>query len=214
MKNNQRIFIFLFVFFFVVAIGGMLGFAGRSSALDKTRDSIGAQTAILNDAITATVTDAETALDQNELKEDPIEAEVVVKEPEPEVEIIEIPQDQITAEEPPVEENKEEAAAEEETDDPGIRYFRFKVSTSVHALNVRTEPGVGSEVRYQLEKGTEGYILKPGNEWCLVAVGDDLRGYCSTEYLDITEISKEEFPEDLRNEVEMTDEELSAAFNS
>ncbi|MCR5155858.1 MAG: SH3 domain-containing protein [Butyrivibrio sp.] len=225
MKNNQRVFIFLFVFFFVVAVGGMLGFAGKSSALDKTRNSIGAKTAVLDQTITATLTDEELAMDEEETEAEPVEAEIVVQEQEPEVEIIEIPQDQIT-----VDETGEDAAqadadeaketeqakedAEEETDGSGVRYFKFTVATSIHVLNVRRQPTIESKAEYQLNIGTGGYVLKPGNDWCYIESDQGYRGYCSTEYLDITEMTAEEFPEQLRDEVEMPDEELSGAFNS
>ncbi|WP_024865157.1 SH3 domain-containing protein [Butyrivibrio sp. FCS014] len=229
MKKNQRVFIFLFVFFFVVAVGAMLGFAGKSSALDKTRDSIGAKTAVLDQTITATLTDEELAMDEDVAEAEPVEAEVVVKEEEPEVEIIEIPQDQITLDETQddaatqdadeAKETEQEAedtaqAAEEETEEPGVRYFKFKVATTIHVLNVRRQPTTESKAEYQLRIGSAGYILKPGNEWCYIESEDGYRGYCATEYLDITEMTAEEFPENLVEEVEMPEEELSAAFNS
>lgn len=82
----------------------------------------------------------------------------------------------------------------EPTPEPEKVYYKFKVATSIHHLRVRKEPDMDATILYYFEKGEEGYVLQNEGEWSLVSDGKRT-GYCSNEYLNLTEIEKEDLPE-------------------
>lgn len=196
MRNNQRIFIVLFTFFTVVALGSLLLLTTKGSVFNRNRDSFGAQPAVLDNA-TIIANDAASVESTEEVVQPVAEAEPVA-EPEP------------VAEEPAA---TEPAATEQVAEEPaGIRYFTFTVSTKTTVLNVRENPGLDAAILKKLPKNTKGYILKPGNDWSFVRSENGTEGYCSNEYLDITEVTAEDFPEDLRDRVEAPTEELPVSI--
>lgn len=73
-------------------------------------------------------------------------------------------------------------------------YYRFKVGTVVDHLRVRKDPGLDGKILNFFDKGEEGYILQMGEEWSLVSDGERI-GYCSNEYLILTEISIDDLPD-------------------
>ena len=85
---------------------------------------------------------------------------------------------------------EEEAPVEE----PEKHFYSFKVVTSIGRLHVRQEPDINAKIINYLPKGTEGYILKKGDEWSLVTNGE-ITGYSFNYYLDMTEISVDELPD-------------------
>ncbi len=197
MRNNQRIFIFLFTFFVVVAVGSIIFLTGRGSAFNKTRESLGATTAALSKSIIG---------DLSSLTTKKATPEPTAQEPAPEPAA-----EEPAAEEPVAEEPVAEEPADEENSD--LRYFTFRINTQITILRLRKEPSEDAEILNKLERNAVGYVLKPGNEWCKVATQSGNIGYCSTQYLALTEISKDRFPAEFVNMVEAPDEELSAAFH-
>ena len=187
MRDNQRIFIVLFTFFTVVALGSLLLLSAGGSVFNRNRDSFGAQPAVL-DNTTIIADEAATVASSEEVAPEP----EPVPEPEPEPEPV--------VQEPVKEEPVEEPAK--------IRYFTFTVSTRSTVLNVRENPGMDATILKKLPKSAKGYILKPGAEWSLVRSEKGTEGYCSNEYMEITEVTAEDFPEDLRERVEAPEEEL------
>ena len=57
-------------------------------------------------------------------------------------------------------------------------------------------------------------MIQPGNQWCKVVSAKGNTGYCSTDYLILTEMTREEFPEEYREEVVAPEDSLSAPFES
>jgi uncharacterized protein YgiM (DUF1202 family) len=196
MRNNQRIFIFLFTFFIVVALGSLYFLGSKGSAFDKSRDSFGSATAVLSQMI--------TGLKGSEKKE-----------PKAEQAIVDTVVEKIIAE-PKVEEEPvaepEEAAKEPETYE--VRYFTFVTDTQKDNLRMRTEPSESGQIITKLKKNTTGYVLKPGNKWCRVVTKGGSSGYCATQYLILTEVTKEDFPSEHQESVEAPEEELSEKFEN
>ena len=190
MRNNQRIFIFLMTFFVVVAIGSLAFLSQTGSAFNRTNKSLGAETA----ALTQTVINSSEEAAPVEIVED-------------------------TQPEPPVVEDAMETAATEAVSEPEPevfekRYFSYKVDTKVTILRLREQPSEFAEVKAKLAKGSGGYVLVPGNQWCKVVTSKGNVGYCSTEYLILTEMTVEEYPEKYIDQVEAPAEALSAPFES
>jgi uncharacterized protein YgiM (DUF1202 family) len=217
MKNNQRIFIFLFTFFIVVAVGSLIFLGGVGSAFNKSRDSLGAGTAALSQTITGGTQEkpAEPETKEPEFEEvkteapvaeEPAVEEPVAEEPVAEEEpVVEEP----VAEEPAVEEPVQEEPEEAETE---LRYFTFKIATRAQSLRVREEPSDNGKIVTKLTKNTTGYVIKPGTKWSRIVTNGGTDGYCFTKYLEITEVTKEDFPEEFANIVEAPDEELPEDF--
>ncbi len=207
MRNNQRIFYFLFTFFIVVALGSLIFLGGRGSAFNKNSNSLGAATAVLSQNIIGGGKSTQAPQPEKE------ETQTVAEEPVAEEPVVE---EEPAAEEPVVEEpaTEEPVAEEPATEEPEIRYFTFKVGTQTESLRVREEGSDDGRIITKLRKGTPGFVLKPGNEWSLIATPGDTTGYCYTGYLELTEVTKEDFPEQFRDLVEAPDEELSEKFVS
>ncbi len=148
------------------------------------------------------VAEEEPVVEEPVAEEEPVVEEEAVVEEEP---VVEEP----VAEEPAVEEPVQEEPEEAETE---LRYFTFKIATRAQSLRVREEPSDNGKVVTKLTKNTTGYVIKPGTKWSRIATNGGTDGYCFTKYLEITEVTKEDFPEEFANIVEAPDEELPEDF--
>ena len=192
MRNNQRIFIVLFTFFTVVALGSILILSTKGSVFNRNRNSFGAQPAVL-DNTTIIAGDSATAES----------SEVAAAEPAP----VETPAAEASVEEAPVAESSvEEVPVEEPVEE--IKYYTFSVSTKSTALNLRTAPSLNAGIIAKLPQKTTGFVLRPGSEWSYIRTEDGAIGYSYNDYLVITKVSEEDFPEDIRGSVEAPTEDL------
>lgn len=192
MKNNQRIFVFLFAFFLVIGFGSLLILVTTGSVRERNRESIGATTAALSDTI---------------IGEEEAESEPVVAEPEPEV--TEPATEEVTEE--AIEENNEETEVvkeQSEVKEFEKRYFMYTINTDRHPLRLREGPNEETKILKKLNKSTSGYVLKPGNTWCKVITVNGLEGYLSTEYIVLEEMTEDSFPSEFLDKVEPPDEVL------
>ncbi len=88
----------------------------------------------------------------------------------------------------------ENEASPAESED-GREYYSFTAITGdSRNLNMRKDPNIISKVVYTIPRGETGYILEAGDDWSRVYY-DGVEGYCSNEYLNLKEISREEFEE-------------------
>jgi len=61
-------------------------------------------------------------------------------------------------------------------------------------LHVRVEPDINSKVIAKLKPGTAGIVTEYDDNWCRIATDKgNITGYCSMEFLSLTELSKEEY---------------------
>jgi len=101
-------------------------------------------------------------------------------------------------EEEPEPEPEPEAVTEEPVEEPEPlptkQFYSFVVTTNINRLHVRLEPNMQSKILNYFDKGKEGYVLEPGDEWSLVTDGK-ITGYCSNAYLNMTEISVDDLPD-------------------
>ena len=84
-----------------------------------------------------------------------------------------------------------EAPTEPAEDEP--RYYSFITVNHDTILNMRIAPDINSKSIDRLDPGTTGYVLDIGDEWSYVGC-DGRTGYCSNEFLSLTEIQKEDIP--------------------
>ncbi len=201
MRYNQRIFLYLFAFYIVVAVGSLFLLNGKGSVFNRTNKSMGAQTAVLSETPVG-IPEPDPVVDQV--------VSAITEEPEPVPEPEPAPEPEPEPE--PAPEPEPEPEPVEET--PALRYFTFFVNTESIRLNMRTEPSESATIVNKLSKGTKGYVLLPGNLWCYVTTEDGRIGYCSTEYLKCTEVTKEDYPEQYQDMVAAPTEELSEQFGN
>ena len=209
MRDNQRIFLFLFAFFIAVALGSIIVLDDSGSAFNKSASSKGAETAVLSQSVVGDAgADASSQASS---------AEIIVAAAEASsVEVIDVPAEEVSIIEEVVEEAATEATSEPEevVEEPSIKYYTFTVNTKTTILRLREEPSENATITNKLAKSTKGYVLKPGNVWCKVITENGNTGYCATSYLVLEEVSESDFPEDVRSQVEAPDEELSDAFSN
>jgi len=91
--------------------------------------------------------------------------------------------------EPDTSETEEEAPVEEK------KFYSFTVNTQKTILRIRDNPNLFGKVLARMPKGTNGYVLEYGDDWCLVTDGTTI-GYSSTNYLVLTELDPDNLPED------------------
>lgn len=193
MKHSGRIFIALFAFFITVAVGALMMLGSKSSVFNRDSNSIGAKTAVMSQTVVGdepskdmSISDDFADTPSEEASEEVTEAAVeAVSEPEPE-----------TLEPEP--ENAREK-----------RYFTFVTSTTYTILRVREAPSEDAAIIHKLSKKTPGYILQPGNTWSKVVTMSGSIGYCATEYLDMTEVSAQDFPQEYLDMVLAPEEDLN-----
>lgn len=122
-----------------------------------------------------------------------------VPETEPEAFPEEEPLEEPEEEPEPLEEPEEEPEPLEEPE-PVRKYYTFDTTNSDTPLNVRVAPDIDAKRIYRLQPGTKGYVLGLGDEWSYVYIPSKKGyGYVFNEYLSMTEVSEEEFPEELRD---------------
>lgn len=200
MKRNSIIFIVLFVFFIVVAAGALLMLDPGHSVLSKDARSLGAKTAVMSKTV---VGDEPTG--------DVLVPDTISETATEEVSVEEVVEEATTEATEVADTGDASGAGAEGTGAEAIpveRYFTFKTSTTRTVLNFRKEPSENAKVLWKLAPGTFGYILVPGNEWCKVALENGEIGYCATEYLDMTEVTRADFPEEFAAMVEISEEKL------
>ena len=75
-----------------------------------------------------------------------------------------------------------------------IHYYRFKVTGITTILRVRESGSMDAKVIAKFKNGREGYVLEKGEEWSKIVTKEGtFTGYCYNDYLEFTEIKKEEF---------------------
>lgn len=187
MRRNQNTFILLFIFFIAVAVGSLFVLDGKNSVFDRGINTLGVKNALLNELVVGT-------------QPQDMEESFEFSNPEPKEET-KIQQEQVSG-----------PSDVKEPSDDGVRFFILTVNTKNTILRLREEPSTESAVIDRLEKGSSGYVLQPGNIWCKVSVPSGMTGYVATKYIKVTEVRREEFPEDLRARVTAPTEILSETF--
>ncbi|MBQ3798129.1 MAG: SH3 domain-containing protein [Butyrivibrio sp.] len=192
MKHNSRIFIALFAFFVIVALGALFMLNGSSSVFSRDAKSIGATTAVMSQTVVGDEPVVEATLPEENQQEEAKE---------------EVPEE--TAEE------ADSAGADSGADsgegagaERAKRYITFKTTNSYTVLRLREAPSESAKILHKMPYKTPGYILKPGNTWCKVVLETGAVGYFATEYLGMTEVTAEDYPEEYRDMVEAPDEDL------
>lgn len=210
MRRNQRIFIFLFTFFCVVAIGSILFLNGKSSVFYRNRDSWGAETATLTDTVIGS--NEVSSVLENSNNEDAA-TKSSFEEVKEELEITSATEE-VSEESDAALEASIEVSTDEPQPDSNIKYYTFKVVTEKYNLRLREEPSSSAPIPEMMKKGETGYVLKTGDVWTKVYTELGNIGYCSSQYLELTEVEKSDYPTEIQDLVEAPDEAKSLSDES
>ena len=110
--------------------------------------------------------------------------------------------EEASEEEEEISEPSEEASETEPEEIPAEKeeYFSFSVITGgAKNLNMREAPDINSKVVYVIPYSASGFVLEIGDEWSKVRC-NGFEGYCSNEFINMTEISKEEYEKGISDE--------------
>ena len=198
MKRNSVIFIVLFVFFVVVAAGALFMLNDSGSVFNRDAKSIGAQTAVMSQTVVG---------------DEPVQEISVVEETEVVTDAGDTETD-TTADAATDAAAEETSAAEAEPESGGEivrekRYFTFSTSTKHTVLRMREAPSEEATITHKLGRKTPGYVLQPGNVWSKVITNQGSVGFCATEYLDMTEVTVDDYPKEIAEMVEAPEEDLN-----
>ncbi len=204
MKKNSNYMIFILLFYVVVAFFAFAFLSGDYSIFNRkpvTTEQPMAETVVGNNNATEEI--SEEPVKEETVEEEPIEEKV---EEEPEEETVE---EENVVEEPVEEETAEEEAEEtpviEEVEEKEeIVYYSFDTNHTKNKLRVRDKASLDGKVLEKLPLHSSGYVLEYDSEWCKVVTSSDTVGYCSTEYLNLTEVDESDFPEEYRDKVTTT----------
>ena len=200
MKHTSRLFIALFVFFIVVALGALYMLSGTGSVFNRDKNTPGSETAVMSQTILGDeavmgvswnddfADDGFDEASQEDSSGDSTEAA------------------DMDAAGGDSASDSEDLAAKNTRE---IRYFTFVTGTKYTILRLRAEPSEDGEILAKLNKKTPGYSIQPGNEWSKVVMPTGTVGYCATKYLKITEVTKQEYPAEFVDMVEAPVEDLN-----
>ena len=170
MNNTQKQIVITLVFFIVLGIAAcVIYFAGILPSSTDASGISGVSNMVIGSVDAPAVT---TVSEPEEISS--------VSEPEPEP----------AAETEPVAETKPVVETKQ--------YYSFVTTNRYQILHVRETPDMNGKILARLDPGTRGYVLEHAPEWSLIVTGDNIKGYSYNQYLDLTEITPEELPEQYR----------------
>ena len=91
-----------------------------------------------------------------------------------------------------------EASDDEEAAEPEKNYYAFTVIDGVTNVRIRETDARDSQTVSHIDGGKSGYVLEKGDSRSKILTKKGTVGYIYNEYITISEIPKEEFPEEYR----------------
>ena len=182
-RRNKKIIIFMACFYVVIAILAAAFLNIKGSVFEmRSKFSMSLEGNQKSELQKTLVTG--TVVSENKPEPEPVEAE-----PEEPQTMVMDEDSSITVQPGVLMENTEP--------EPEKHYYEFTAINAHTILHMREEPDIKSKSIYKLKPGTKGYVLELGDDWSYVTT-EGHAGYCSNEYLNMSEIPEEEYPEELR----------------
>lgn len=112
------------------------------------------------------------------------------------------PNDEPAAEEAATDEAEDEPATEESTTDEagddGKTYYAFTVNDGVTGVRIRETADRNSKTVSHIDGGRSGYVLEQGDTHSKILTKKGTVGYIYNDYITISEIPRDDFPEEYR----------------
>lgn len=194
MKKKNTLFTITFVTYIVAGTAAIFLFASNGSHLSHSQNDT---------TVVASVDSVDTIIPiESETPKQPLIPDVQEESPVEEPPVEEIPpviSDEDSSEEvipePPAEEISDEAD-DTETDD--TIYYAFTVIDGVTNVRIRETENRSSAVLSHIDGGEKGYVLEQGKNRTKVVTQKGTIGYIFNAYITVSEIPKEDFPEEYR----------------
>lgn len=182
MKKYQSAFYLVFAVYVIAGIASIVLFFNHGSRLSRQLDEqILAQTEASN-ALIVPETEPEVQPEPEVITEPEPETEPeVIAEPEPE------PEPEVIAEPEP-----------EPEPEPEKIYYGFTVKSGKSSVRVRETPSRSSSIVGHLNGGDTGYVIEEDGSRTKIVMKDGTVGYIYNEYITVSEIPKEDVPEEYR----------------
>ena len=184
MKKNHSLFTILFTIYIAAGILSVILFATKGSYLSHE------QAASATDPVQAVTPDQPEAPEIPAISEEPQKSDTpeISDEPEntPEPTISEDPQ------------TPDDEASEVKTGDDGKIYYGFTVIDDVTDVRIHKTKERDSETISYIDGGKSGYVLERGDTRSKILTKKGTIGYIYNEYITISEIPGDEFPEEYR----------------
>jgi hypothetical protein len=203
MKHTSRLFMALFAFFVVVAFGALYMLSDTGSVFNKDNRTPGSSPAVMSKTIVGDESATSLSIKDDFSDEETVEASELLSDADAAADEGTVPEAAESDAGASVEDTLAEADNTREK-----RYFTFTTGTRYTILRLRSAPSLDADILAKLNKRTPGYVILPGNEWCKVVMSTGTVGYCATEYLNMVEVSEEEFPAEFIQMVEPPQEDL------
>lgn len=180
MKKHPFPFRFTFAVYAITGIFAILLFYINGSYLSH---QIGQSQSSDRTSEVSMITPASKDIDVVGIVDTPDKAE---NTPQPEIEPI------------PEEEPADPPVADDADTQPEKIYYGFTVVDGITALHVRETNKRNGRIIHHMHSGDKGFILEKDDRRSYVVLDNGIVGYVFNTYIEISEISKEEFPEEYR----------------
>lgn len=186
MKKHQSAFYLVFATYLIAGIAAIVMFYDHGSRLSRQLEEQLLAQAETSDALSVQEP-------ENIVEPEPEPEPEVIVEPEPEPEPEEI------AESEPEPEPEPEVIAEPEPEpEPEKIYYGFTVNSGKSSVRVRQTAERNSSIVGHVNGGDTGYVIEEEGNRTKVVLKDGTVGYIFNEYITISEIPKEDVPEEYR----------------
>ena len=204
MKKYQSAFYLVFAVYVIAGIASIVLFFNHGSRLSRQLDEqILAQTEASN-ALIVPETEPEVQPEPEVITEPEPETEpevIAEPEPEPEPEVIAEPEPEPEPEPEVIAEPEPEVITEPEPEpepEPEKIYYGFTVKSGKSSVRVRETPSRSSSIVGHLNGGDTGYVIEEDGSRTKIVMKDGTVGYIYNEYITVSEIPKEDVPEEYR----------------
>lgn len=205
MKKNHMPFTISFAVYLAAGIIAVILFATRGSYLSR---ELAASAAVPDETVTAEQPEVSELPDVPEEPQETPETEIPEEPQAPEISSEpetppaapaqeDVITDSITDPSSESEPSADEAATDKAGDD-GKTYYAFTVNDGVTGVRIRETADRNSKTVSHIDGGRSGYVLEQGDTRSKILTKKGTVGYIYNDYITISEIPRDDFPEEYR----------------
>ena len=205
MKKNHMPFTISFAVYLAAGIIAVILFAAKGSYLSR---QLAASAAVPDETVTAEQPEVSELPDVPEEPQETPETEIPEEPQAPEISSEpetppaapaqeDVITDSITDPSSESEPSADEAATDKAGDD-GKTYYAFTVNDGVTGVRIRETADRNSKTVSHIDGGRSGYVLEQGDTRSKILTKKGTVGYIYNDYITISEIPRDDFPEEYR----------------
>lgn len=186
MKKNHMPFTISFTIYLAAGIIAVILFATKGSYLSREL------------AATAAVPDENVTAEQPEISKEPETPPAAPTEEDVITDSLANPSSDSDAATAPNDEPASEEATTDEVGDDGKTYYAFTVNDGVTGVRIHETAERNSKTVSHIDGGRSGYVLEQGDTRSKILTKKGTVGYIYNDYITISEIPRDDFPEEYR----------------